>query len=476
MAQDDSEDEVSVSAVDQGNEEAVASETSLAGDFTFGGALAEAAASSGSLITEAEEADQVGFSQYGGSNTILIVGAVALVALGIIVLVDGGGSSNEAPTAEDASASTDEDTPVDVAVTASDPDGDTLTYSAGDATSGSVTGGTGGSFTYTPNANFSGSDSFSVTVTDPDGETATSTVSVTVAAAADPVSGPASQDVSGDEEAAIAGSISLTDPDDGDTTTYAITAPASNGIVVLAEDGSFTYTGADDFFGSDAFTVTATSSDGSTADQVVNVAVANVNDAPVQGAGTTTSFNVQKNGSFDFDIDFSDPDVGDELDASSTAPANGTIDPTTNTYTPNADFVGSDTFDVTVSDGNGGDVTYSVAVEVIDQLITNIDVPASGAAVTFDAGSGDIVFSDNVGDRTDVILTNFAAGDSIDVSGIADQDDYFFTSSGGDVIVTFNDGTDFTQIVIDGGAVNAGFVFDYDTAVASLGFDFITIA
>jgi len=480
LAKDDSDEEISVAVVEEGAEEAIASETSLAGEFTFGGALAEAAASSGSLITEAEEADEVGFSQFGdgGGSTILLIGAIALVALGVIVLVDGGGSSNEAPTADaDQTVTTDEDTAVDATVTATDPDGDTLTYSAGAAANGTVTGGEGGTFTYTPNADFNGSDSFVVTATDPDGLNATQTVNVTVAAVADPISGPATQEVSTDEDVALNGAVSITDPDAGDTVTYAITAAASSGIVVLAEDGTFTYTPNADYNGSDSFTVSGTSSDGSSADQVVSVTVNPVNDAPVQGALTTTTLNVPQDGSAQFVIDFTDAD-GDALTASSSDPASGTIDPNTNTYTADAGFLGTDTFDVTVSDGNGGDVTYTVAVNVLEDVVTetSIDVPASGAAVTFDADGGEFLFTDDVSGRTDVILQNFTADDMIELTGVADVDDYSFTSSGGNISITFSDGVDFTQIVLEGGANNPGFVFDYSSAVASLGFDFITIA
>ena len=62
---DDSEEEVSVASVHEEGEAPVESETSMAGEFTFGSALAEAAAASGSLITDAESADEVGFGAFG---------------------------------------------------------------------------------------------------------------------------------------------------------------------------------------------------------------------------------------------------------------------------------------------------------------------------------------------------------------------------------------------------------------------------
>ena len=89
---------------------------------------------------------------------------------------------NDAPVANNDSATTDEDTPVTVNVVANDTDveGDTLTVSAvTQGANGTVTFA-GGCVTYTPNGNFNGSDSFTYTVSDGNGGTDTATVNVTV--------------------------------------------------------------------------------------------------------------------------------------------------------------------------------------------------------------------------------------------------------------------------------------------------------
>ena len=475
LADGDSEEEVTV---DQADEEIEVSESSLADDFTFGHALAEAAASSGSLITEAEEVDEAGFGELGDGSggTVLLIGAVALVGLGIAVLADGGGSSNAAPTADATVAvATDEDTPAAVTVVGSDPDGDTLTYTAGAASNGTVAGGSGGVFTYTPNANFFGEDTFTVTTSDPDGLTATTTVTVTVAPVADAPTGAATQAVVTDEDTALTGAVTITDPD-GDDVTYAITSAAASGTVVLAADGTFTYTPDQDFFGEDTFTVSGTSADGS-ASQAVTVTVNPINDAPVQNAGTTTALTVAQDSSGVFLIDFTDAD-GDTLTASSTTPANGTIDPTTNTYTPNAGFTGSDTFDVTVSDGTES-VTYTVAVSVVEDLSTTTSIDVSGdTPVAIDAAGGAFIFTDDVTARTDVILTNFSSDDVITVTDLPDGAQYFFTNpNSDDLVVTFNDGVNFTRIYIDDILPdNPGFITDLQSAIDEVGFNFINFA
>ncbi len=97
-------------------------------------------------------------------------------------------TQDAAPIANNDSATTDEDTPVNINVLANDvePDGDTLTVS-------SVTQGTNGTVSinpdktvnYAPAQDFFGSDSFTYTVDDGHGGTATATVNVTVNAVND---------------------------------------------------------------------------------------------------------------------------------------------------------------------------------------------------------------------------------------------------------------------------------------------------
>jgi len=97
-------------------------------------------------------------------------------------------TQDAAPTANNDSATTDEDTPVDINVLANDtePDGDTLSVIA-------VTQGTNGTVSINPNKtvhyaaalNFFGNDSFTYTIDDGHGGQSTATVSVTVNAVND---------------------------------------------------------------------------------------------------------------------------------------------------------------------------------------------------------------------------------------------------------------------------------------------------
>lgn len=89
---------------------------------------------------------------------------------------------NEAPNVDPASQvlTTFTGTALALFVDASDPESDPLTYTAGTAAGGTVTGGAGGAFIYTPGSSFVGTDSFEVTVSDGQGNETVQTVNVTV--------------------------------------------------------------------------------------------------------------------------------------------------------------------------------------------------------------------------------------------------------------------------------------------------------
>ena len=90
---------------------------------------------------------------------------------------------NVAPVAVDEMLTTQADIAFDGTLTATDADGDALTFGLGEnGTLGNAEVSTDGSFTYTPNAQVTGSDSFTFTVSDGVNPEVTATVSVTIEA------------------------------------------------------------------------------------------------------------------------------------------------------------------------------------------------------------------------------------------------------------------------------------------------------
>src|SRR6185503_10358799 len=87
---------------------------------------------------------------------------------------------NDAPMANNGTATTAEDTAVNITLTGSDPDADPLTFAVVSGPSHGSLSGSGATRTYTPAANYNGLDSFSFVANDGTTNTAAATVNITV--------------------------------------------------------------------------------------------------------------------------------------------------------------------------------------------------------------------------------------------------------------------------------------------------------
>jgi len=157
---------------------------------------------------------------------------------------------------------------------------------------------------------------------------------------------------------------------DGDTLSASLTQDAEHGQVVLNADGSFTYTPEADFSGTDTFTYQVSDGQGGQATATATVSVTPANDAPVAGSDSHT---VDEDGTLNVDATHgvlaNDTDLdGDTLSASLTQDAeHGQVVLNADgsfTYTPEADFSGTDTFTYQVSDGQGGQATTVATIAV----------------------------------------------------------------------------------------------------------------
>jgi len=99
----------------------------------------------------------------------------------ITVVVDNGTVvTNNAPTVTNSSISLVENTSLTGQMLGSDPDGDSITFTATNPSHGSLTWNTDGSYTYAPSTNYVGSDSFTFTVNDGQVDSLSGTISITV--------------------------------------------------------------------------------------------------------------------------------------------------------------------------------------------------------------------------------------------------------------------------------------------------------
>ncbi len=310
---------------------------------------------------------------------------------------------NDAPVANDAEATTQEDKPVTITVLANDTDvdGDKLSVQVTQQPSnGTVTVNADGTVTYTPNANYNGTDSFEYQACD-NGQPKlcdTATVVVTVTPVNDKPVAVDDRYVASEDATltVVAPGVLTNDSDvDGDTLTVSgVTKQPANGTLTLNTDGSFSYTPKANYHGSDSFTYTISDGNGETSEATVVITVAPVNDAPVakDDAYSTTegaTLNVGNGSSVlgnDSDID------GDTLTVSDyTQPANGsvTVNPDGSfSYTPKADYSGQDSFTYTISDGNGGTATAKVTLTVGDvKPSITVTKTANPGAVQFSGGA-----------------------------------------------------------------------------------------
>jgi hypothetical protein len=197
---------------------------------------------------------------------------------------------DDAPVAANASGSGSEDTPISGMVSATDLDNtpSQLSYSLvganGGAAHGAVVFHGDGSYTYNPVHDFNGSDSFSFKANDGQLDSNVATVSLTVSAVNDaPVA--ANGSASGNEDTVINGKVSATDVDNtAGQLSYNLVGTnggATHGTLVFHADGTFSYTPASNFNGSDSFSFKA--NDGALDSNVAteSLTINAVNDAPV---------------------------------------------------------------------------------------------------------------------------------------------------------------------------------------------------
>ncbi len=308
---------------------------------------------------------------------------------------------NEAPTASNASGSLAENTSIGTVVTtvtASDVD-------ANEALSYAITSGNDGSFAIDPNTgvistssnlNFEGTSSYAleVTVTDNGGLTATSSVSISVTNVNEvPSASGGSASIA--ENSSIGSSvvgIVASDPDAGDSLSYAITGGNDGTFVINSGSGEISLAAAVDFETNSAYalTVTATDNGGLSDSAAVNITVLDVNEAPViSGASASLAENATV-GTSVASLIANDPDTGDTLSYSISGGNDGSFAIDSNTgevsLAARLDYEVTNSYSlaITATDSSGLTDTATLIVSVTDiaELAT--------AAWSFEEGVGSV--------------------------------------------------------------------------------------
>ncbi len=252
-----------------------------------------------------------------------------------------------------------------------DTDMDPLTaILVSDPSHGSVSLSSDGSFTYTPAAGYVGTDSFTYKANDGQADSNTATVALTVSNSA-PWAMMDSYGVVHDRQLTVAapGVLSGDFDTDNDPLTAILVSGPSHGGVTLNGDGSFTYTPAAGYVGSDSFTYKVNDGVADSMDATVWINVTNTTPT-ANGQNVTTDEDTplavtltgtdQDNDTLSFEI-VSTPTHG----ALSGSGAN-------RTYTPAANYTGLDSFTFKVSDGiaDSGTATVSITVGAVNDAPT----------------------------------------------------------------------------------------------------------
>ncbi len=189
------------------------------------------------------------------------------------------------------------------AVSATDPEGETLTYTLGgtDASSFSIDSSTGQLQT-SADLDYETKSTYTVTVTASDGnltETITVTINVTnlneVVTQNAPVFSEGTSTTRSIAENTSSGTnigsaITATDTDAGTTLVYLISGTDASSFSIVSSTGQLKTNAALDYEAKSSYTVTVTASDGNLTDTItVTINVTNANDAPIFDDGTTTT-------------------------------------------------------------------------------------------------------------------------------------------------------------------------------------------
>ncbi len=366
---------------------------------------------------------------------------------------------NTAPTAVDDSATTTEETPVVIMTIANDtdPDGDALTITNITQPANGTATQDGQKITYTPNAGFTGVDTLTYTISDGRGGTATATETITVTAA--PNTKPKAVDDSATTQEGTPVSLMSVANDtdlDGDNLTITNVNNPANGTAVVSADGKkITYTPNAGFTGVDVFDYTISDGNGGTAmatETVTVTAAPNTKPKAVNDSASTfeTTAVTLMTVANDSDVD------GDNLTITTVDnPANGTAvisaDGKKITYTPNFGFVGVDSFDYTISDGNGGTATATETVTVQslddkigtgnDRVTINKDTSVDINVLLNDSGIGLRITAVDNPPNGSVTYNNGVITYTPD-SGFVGQDEFFYD------IIDQNGDTDAAMVIV----------------------------
>ncbi|WP_230469822.1 tandem-95 repeat protein [Lujinxingia vulgaris] len=336
-------------------------------------------------------------------------------------------AARDAPMSAADAYEVDEDSLLEVAAPGvlendNDPDGEAMSavLVSGPA-NGQLTLNTDGSFTYTPDANFFGTDSFTYQANDGEFDSAPATVTITV----NPVNdAPVAEDdaYALDEDTTLSvtaeDGVLANDSDvEGDVLGALLIDDVQNGQLTLNADGSFIYTPDANFSGTDSFTYVAFDAEDESDEATVTLTVNAINDVPVAEDDAHTvvedsPLTVTAPGVLDNDSDADNDALSAVLDS---GPTHGQLTLNADgsfTYTPDANFFGTDSFTYVANDGalDSAPATVTITVSPVNDAPFFVEpTPEDGAE--FDVVEGELLEIVLLGEDVDSAPLTYGAED-----------------------------------------------------------------
>ncbi|MGH3088969.1 MAG: Ig-like domain-containing protein, partial [Rubrobacteraceae bacterium] len=386
---------------------------------------------------------------------------------------------NRAPEADGDSVVTNEDTPVPITLTGSDPDGDTLTFSVISGPTHGTLSGTAPNLTYTPDPDYFGDDAFTFQVDDGSGGTDTAVVNIKV----EPVNDDPVARNDGDPnnlgtptnteriQVSKNGSVEVdvldndSDPD-GDPLTPSIVTPPGNGTatVIGTNHKKIKYTANAGFSGNDSFVYEISDGNGGTDQATVFLRVSD-NSKPVAHSDSYVmdEGDVLTVPNFNADgilVNDTDPD-GDTLTVNDANTATPEIDPVSGpnngdleldanggfvfdlSGADDDDFNGSEAFTYRATDGD--DVSNVATVTITVRSVNDAPIANPDTANTEKNESVDIaVLGNDIDPDGDPLSVQIASGPNSDPeNGFAEVLD---ANNGGPNVIRYTPDPDFVGV------------------------------
>ena len=243
---------------------------------------------------------------------------------------------------------------------------------------------------------------------------------------------------------------------DGDSLTYSLKEgflPQKGSVIFDQVAGTYSYIPNPNQNGSDNFTILISDGKGGVAELVVNTTIRPINDAPI---ATATSLITNEDSLAIIDVLSSASDVDNDILSISalTAASHGVASIIIEqgkqkiSYTPSANFNGTDQFNYTISDGRGGFVTKTINVTV-NSINDNPTASLDNATINED-GQAIIDILSNASD---------VDGDQLSISGIYGVKNGVANIVDGKIVYSpnanYSGQTSFNYTISDG---NGGFV------------------